>query len=415
MSNLLNSYYFQWIIYRQVPMDKKLIPLLLLIASIPFGVALHNLAILAFMFWLLSMKPNLPTKLDLSRWLSILAPLLLCIWIMVSTVLNPQNPEEKPWQYLGGYLPLSLLPLLAELKLGQIQPLNKPILKYLAAIAAAWGIVVLSQAVLGWSLRNPAGGVDYRAFGFYSHPLTLAYAALLLWPWALAAVFTKPSNRHSWLIVTAIASILLFSQSRACWALALLILLWNLAKRLKGRTRLIAGLIVCLSVIGIAGTENKISQRFGALFSANNPDRQSSYPDDRVAFWHAHLEMIKERPIIGHGMHLGTSYRKPYYEKIGLAELEKKYEAHNQYLQTWTNGGIIGLSIYLVWLAALVFRGRYLSPSLQGPWLQMLAVFAAGALVQNAYSDSEVRHVFTVALVTLAYLDPKRRLLPGGE
>ena len=54
--------------------------------------------------------------------------------------------------------------------------------------------------------------------------------------------------------------------------------------------------------------------------------------------------MIKDRPIL-HGMHLNKEYREPYYIKLGLKDFIRKYEAHNQYIQTAANSGIPGLLI----------------------------------------------------------------------
>ena len=152
-------------------------------------------------------------------------------------------------------------------------------------------------------------------------------------------------------------------------------------------------------------TKNPVSVRIYATFTDEGLGRYAKdYPDDRLAFWHAHWEMIKERPLMGHGMHLGTEYRTPYYESIGLGDFIKKYEAHNQYIQVTTNGGFVGLCLFLTWLGWYLIKAW----SLQKKSLTMMIVFQSLAgisfagLSQNAFQDSEVR--FAMLLMITIFL-----------
>ena len=86
------------------------------------------------------------------------------------------------------------------------------------------------------------------------------------------------------LMVLAVALILVVTQSRACQAIALLALAWNIVFNIKGKQRLVLLLITALAVGTVAGTDNTISRRFKALTAEENPDRFSDYPDDRLHF-----------------------------------------------------------------------------------------------------------------------------------
>jgi len=172
---------------------------------------------------------------------------------------------------------------------------------------------------------------------------------------------------------------------------------------LSGRIRLLLLFGTLASGTLMMATDNPMSHRFSVLFSEQNPDQFSSYPDDRLAFWHAHAEMIKDRPILGHGVHLNHEYRKPYYERIGLADFPKKYEAHNQFIQAWTEGGLLALFCFIGWLLSLALwiKRDMSAPLFKRMALQTLLVFVIGGLTQNAFFDSEVRTVLMVGILLL--------------
>ncbi len=365
-----------------------------LVFSLPLGVAAQNAIV--FLVFILSLKSPRHSGITIPKGI-ILAPLALTLWTIAATIFNPANPETKPYEYFFGYLPLFLMPwlLLPRIKW---QSFYKDKLLFLAnMIAVAWVSIVISQYIWGWSLNHLEGGLKFRPQGFFSHPLTLSYIVLLLWPWALHYLTIAPRQWKRWILPSSIFIILILTQSRACQGIAYTLLLWVVLTKTSGPRRwtiLIAiGLLSSLILI----TENPISSRFYDLFSDSNPDRFSHYPDDRLAFWDAHWQMIKERPIFGHGMHLHYAYRKPYYELIGLKDFLKQYEAHNQYLQIWANSGLIGLLVFLYWLGCLIRYGSSLGKASE-PWLQMIFVFIVGAVVQNAFSDSEVRNTLMVII-----------------
>ena len=267
--------------------------------------------------------------------------------------------------------------------------------------------MVASQWLLGWSLHHPSGGVDYRPKGFYSHTLTLAYVGLLMLPVVLRCLLTQPRKIAGYLGTAGILMILYSTQSRACQSVALAIIITVFFLQLQGRRRWLALAFVVASVAVVAFTDNPASQRFAVIGQDSNPDRFSEYPDDRLAFWHAHWQMVLERPIIGHGIHLDHRYRIPYYEQIGLADFIKQYEAHNQYLQEAARGGLIGLVLFLAWLLVLLRSSRGLRSDYRLYWALCLLAFMISGTVQNAYSDGEVRHTLMVLIAISLVIYPK--------
>jgi O-antigen ligase len=158
----------------------------------------------------------------------------------------------------------------------------------------------------------------------------------------------------------------------------------------------------------ILATPNPVGERFRKTFDGNF-DVQSGYADDRLAFWDVHWTMLKERPILGHGMNTDTAYRTKYYEELGLGAMLKKYEAHNMYLQMAVNGGLVGLAAFLAWLG---WNLRDAWRRRQSHWAFKAAAFAWVALLvasvlQNSFQDSEVRYALTL-LVAAQWLGKER-------
>lgn len=343
------------------------------------------------------------------RWMTLVL-LAFLVWTMAATALNPQNFSFDSLPNFIGYLPLVILPAFLSDRLAGHPGESRDFKIVLAAIFALWALICISQAVVGWRLSGTA--IEYNTFyararGIYSHPLTLAYVALILWPPALRRLLGEPRDKLSWIYALTVGLLIALSQSRTVQVLAGLCLLLNVILTLRGRWRY-AVLGSCLvAILLLALTDNPITSRF----RSNAPSREkaaSAYPDDRVVFWHAHWEMIKDRPWTGHGIHLNADYRRPYYERIGQANFPKKYEAHNQFIQVAAESGAIGLLLFCGWLAACWrFLGE-LSPAHRSGARQALALFILGGLTQNAFFDSEVRYCITACFVLALLLIPGR-------
>jgi O-antigen ligase len=263
------------------------------------------------------------------------------------------------------------------------------------------GIISLSQFFMGWQLAglNVTDQIK-RAQGFYSHPLTLAYASLCIMPLIFARALDKPRDWRAVLSALALLIMIATSQSLTVISLTAVTLIFLSIKLLTRKKMLVLALIATTLGIVTLSTPNPISQKFQTVLAGQRSDHETPYPDDRVAFWHAHWEMFKDAPIVGHGTDITREDRKLYYERIGLGHIKRMYEAHNMYLQAAVEGGLIaglGLLAFLIWwfLHARNFT-RVESWQRLGALVTPLA-FAAGGLTQNAIQDSEVRYLLILS------------------
>lgn len=382
-----------------------MLPYLLLLIILPFGIGLQSLALFVFTLWVLIQK-----RKELGEgWKGVGGAekrsfLILTAVIgmqVLATFLNPKNPETDVVSFALGFLPLVVVPGLFTL-LPSLKPEQKDQLeKIFAFVMGFWAIVVVSQNVVGWKISGTSivTGIQYtRAQGFYSHPLTLAYVALMLWPAILVRFSQNFKDPRRVLALVANLVLLYYSASRTAQAVALLLTLAFVIWSFRGRVRALILGALTVGILAVLLTPNVVSQRFLRMTTQISEEKESGFADDRIAFWVVHSNMVKERPLLGHGINLDREYRLPYYEAIGLPDFKKAYEAHNQILQLAAEGGVICALAFVLWLVSLHFNGKS-SPlwMRRARDLTILGLFLGG-MTQNAYFDGEVRYALVLLL-----------------
>ncbi len=195
------------------------------------------------------------------------------------------------------------------------------------------------------------------------------------------------------------------SQSRTVQAVYLILFLFFCLASLQGRRRWLALSTCFMLAVSAMVIPNPFTWKFRQTFTEQGVDRHSPYRDDRLAFWKIHADMVRERPLLGHGADLDTAYRTPYYKSNGLDDFIKKYEAHNMYLQMAANGGLIALGIWILWLwgEISIIRRSLSQMALQRVLIATWAAYLVAGLTQNAFQDGEVRFAMTL-LVGAAWL-----------
>ena len=390
--------------------------LTLLIAVLPLAVAGQNIAILLAGILLIE-HARRHGRLSLvfengSNRTHLVLFALYGFTCLFSTWLNPKN-FENPFTACGGFLGIWLLPALintgVEGNSVTLRVFVERAMKWVPYFILIWGLIALSQMLFGWKLAGSSFVTSVlRAQGFYSHPLTLAYVALVLFPFAVVWFLRRPKKLSSVALFSAVLLLLVASKSRSAQAVAFLVLLWNVWLMLKGKTRLVVVALLLVAVIGTLATKNPVSSRFHQMIE--NPDASGDLVDDRVVFWEVHWQMFKEKPVLGHGENLGTAYRTEYYNTLGYQDFVRKYEAHNLLLQVLVNSGLVGIFFFLLWLGWIVtvlYRSQN-SELGQAP-LQSVLALLLGGMTQNAFQDSEVRYAFMfVIIIAVIFSDQLR-------
>jgi O-antigen ligase len=150
--------------------------------------------------------------------------------------------------------------------------------------------------------------------------------------------------------------------------------------------------------------------RFTEIFNADGALYERM---PRLAFWKVHLAMFLDHPVFGVGLTDIKAITADYYQNAGFASLERKYAAHNVYLQTLADSGILGLSGLFALLTGSFLAGRLIVRSAKANgkaykaqlgfgWQVLVVAVALSGLMQNNLRDSE--HVMALWLAMAAML-----------
>jgi O-antigen ligase len=109
----------------------------------------------------------------------------------------------------------------------------------------------------------------------------------------------------------------------------------------------LALVVVVLGAVTFLGGDNGLSRLLGSI--------QTDDPTTgRAHFWSVTVDIIKTHPILGVGLGAFSVVYTGYDSRNGLFRLE---QAHNDYLQVLSDGGIVGAALGLVFVVSLFRMG----------------------------------------------------------
>jgi len=218
-------------------------------------------------------------------------------------------------------------------------------MKHDGTVITTNGVDVANPAILTRVARN-------RVMGTFVYPNALAGAILLLLPVSLALAFNstrqlKPPIRWAVIVMTCLLGGLglFWSGSKAGWLIAMALAgIWLF--RLNGSTRLKWAMLTTVLLIGLA----VFALRFHNYFTAG-----ATSVGARFDYWRAAAQTTRDHPLFGTGP--GT-FQRPYAQiKSPGAEMARL--AHNDYLEQFSDSGIIGGIGYVMWISlALMTVGQ---------------------------------------------------------
>ena len=249
------------------------------------------------------------------------------------------------------------------------------------------GVDVANPAILIRAAKN-------RVMGTMIYPNALAGAILLLMPVSLALAFNrtrqlKPPIRAA---VIALACLLgglglFWSGSKAGWLIGMAVIgIWLL--HLNWSTRMKWAMLTAVLLVGLA----VFAVRFHNYFNAGATSMGA-----RFDYWRAAVQTARNHPMFGTGP--GT-FQRPY-EQIKSPDAEMARFAHNDYLEQFSDSGIIGGICYVAWIGLALLtvgqrawrNGGYLRFSL---FLGLLGWFAQGLVEFSLFVPALAWTTFTL-------------------
>lgn len=200
----------------------------------------------------------------------------------------------------------------------------------------------------------------------YAEPVTAAVVAAV-------CLMRSPGWQGMVLLVTGLANIWLDYRSMAAFVVVVALILWLNRWSQRGGVKIVGVLLVSfLAVVAIGGAYYASQAPFSERRQASNSGRLSNAI---VGF-----SAILESPLIGYGswgrdtrfakLYAAVNARMQKTEESALYDFDAIRQAtivaHSQLLESWIEGGVLGITFflaYLFWLIkglhALVFKVRY--------------------------------------------------------
>ena len=229
------------------------------------------------------------------------------------------------------------------------------LLIFCAASCAA--IVLLPRAAVQQGYASSIPGIGFRLWGLGSNPNSTGPLALIL---LLLLVWKPFRNRLLQLLGFACgAAVLVLSQSKTAWLAAIIAfptLWWGkmlYASAVRGMSRNSAytvksfsrPILVCL--LGLTAIAAVIYMQLHDTLTVVSHDEQVTSLTGRTDIWAVALDTWKKSPVFGYG---SAMWDDEFRRVIGM---DFAYNAHNQFLQSLSVAGALGLAGLLIYTLVL--------------------------------------------------------------
>ena len=328
--------------------------------------------------------------------------ILLGMYYLLSILIGATVAGVPSFEHKSLYIPIVLGAMIALPRIDFPRLLVQ--LKLILALVMAMNLVAAVMFPDFALLRPYSGqlpGVDFRLFGVFSHANTLGPIALLLLLLELYYPARRPLLRWS-ILLLALANFLL-AQSKTTWLAAFAILLFVYVPyqfmAAQSRPKGFASAVVLILLL-IAGL-------MGGMFALLGIGLDRIFSEEvlsltgRTSIWTVTLEEFSRYPVFGYGPELwGREYRLT----TGILGAG---QAHNQFVQTLGESGLVGFALLMAYLGILMrfafatFRqSRGLSLALYG---LILARCMTEAPLRGAINDWSFFIHATLLVVLVSY------------
>lgn len=385
-----NKYYL-----RNISIGSLLLTLFTL--SFPQSISLYSLGLLlfiGFILWLIFFNKNLGYLLK--NWLIIIPPVLYFFLHFIEIVIF-----KEPFSIIIKRLIFVSVPILG-LSILLINYDNNKLFKvfssYIFGITIISLILLINFIIKLWKNKPDninsllwinQNYIQYTSTGFsiFEHPTYLSMK--IIWAILLTVYFYyKKINKLLLLAIFAILSVTIFLLASKAgitmWIILMLsLLVFYIGRKISSKfLKYFTISVIAISLITVSFEITKEISRINVFInqisngiSQENIDWKNL--DQRTREWYCAFQLIKEKPILGHGIGKVEDRMVEEYLKNGwVEEARLRLNAHNQFLETQMTFGIPG-TLTLLWmlLTPLIFRKRLQYPELATAFVFMMTFF----------------------------------------
>lgn len=246
-------------------------------------------------------------------------------------------------------------------------------------------------------------GLEVRLWGLGFNPNSIGPLALV----TLLMEYLQPT-RSRWLralLILATCMVFVFAQSKTVWV-ALLIVLTTLGWyqwAIHNRHQANSMPVLAMLVVGIVLLVTLIFADIGVVwdrFADSKAGSSVTTLTGRTAIWEVAIREWGRNPLFGYGPEIwGPKFRA----EVGMSFA---FSAHNQFLQTLSRAGVVGLIGLLIYFCYLIPAALRIASATRGVSLALfgmilLRCFSEAPLSMNGLIDAEVLIHFLLFVIVL--------------
>ncbi|MEH6745907.1 MAG: O-antigen ligase family protein [Maribacter arcticus] len=189
------------------------------------------------------------------------------------------------------------------------------------------------------------------------------------------------------LIIFFIMMLFLISNKASFIATAGIFLIYLTTLNIPKTKKLIGLTIICGLIALFVYTNPRAKESINKVVQGElKIDKNARYGfGTRILSWDAALTLIKENPIYGYGagdtqLKLNSMYEKKEYKH----PLNKSFNAHNQWFQSWLENGIIAV-IALVYIFYLLLTSAFKSSTNRGFYFALFLILFINTLFESMF------------------------------
>lgn len=259
------------------------------------------------------------------------------------------------------------------------------------AQAARYGAVSGAYATFALVVFQSVFFDVQRAEGFAGNPGPLSVIAGLLYSVCILIAVERPGGQRilAWGAAGSAAAILLMTGMRGAWPILVVGALLPcvvygraiLRDHLKGLVVLVAVLVAAFLAVWGQSVPERVSHIAADIEQITTENNFDSSIGHRMAMWATGLDLIQERPLLGHGSAAMRELMRERTQALGYPALGYSH-FHNFLINTAVHSGIVGLALLLamfiapIWMAFRTYRRDTTATFGFGMMLSLYATFA---------------------------------------
>jgi O-antigen ligase len=255
------------------------------------------------------------------------------------------------------------------------------------------GCIVLLLASYGMAFGLlPEHRYGYSLVFHITHSFFMAVLSF----WAIHRCIDSRQFRYFWIAVYVATVINLFyiAPGRTGMLVFLCLMILFFMQRLR-LIQWLGGLtLLAVLVTSLYFTSENFSGRLQEAASeiqAYTPGSSRTSIGQRFDWWISSLDLVREKPVLGHGTGSFSAVLKKLTEKTGITQTDNP---HNEYLLLTVQFGAVGLCLFLAMIVLQLLNARQMEGNKR--WLIQGVVLAllSGSLINSLLFDSQQGHFY---------------------